>query len=181
MPHVGVRSAANGIFLEAPMSVAGIFGSSLFANAVSQVAQKLVPAANQNTGSQSVFGALQQKLLESGSNSSAGGTSPTGQLAQIGQDLASGNLPAAQADFTAFKTTLAQDLTQALHHSPAKPVSSAGNNLASGASGEASLFGAGSDPLAAAMLAYGSLQQGSLSGALSASAMPVASTFSASA
>ena len=42
------------------MSVAGILGSSLFANAVSQVAQKLAPAANQNTGAQSVFGALQQ-------------------------------------------------------------------------------------------------------------------------
>ena len=47
------------------MSVAGILGSSLFANAVSQVAQKLAPAANQNTGAQSVFGALQQTLLAS--------------------------------------------------------------------------------------------------------------------
>ena len=163
------------------MSVAGIFGSSLFANAVSQAAQKLVPSANQNTGTQSVFGALQQKLLQSGSNSSTVGTSATGELSQIGQDLDSGNLPAAQADFTAFKATLAQNLTQALHHSSAKPVSSAGSSLASSATGESSLFGAGSDPLAAAMLAYGSLQQGSVGGALSASVSPTASTFSASA
>jgi len=160
------------------MSVAGILGSSLFANAVSQVAQKLAPAVNQNTGAQSVFGALQQTLLASGSNSSAGGTSPTGQLSQIGQDLESGNLPAAQADFTAFKTTLAQDLTQVLHHSPAKPVSSAGKSLASDASGESSLFGAGSNPLTAALLAYGSIQQGAVSGALNASMLPTAGTFS---
>jgi len=163
------------------MSVAGIFGSSLFANAVSQVAQKLAPSANQNTGTQSVFGALQQKLLESSSNSTAGETSTTGQLSQVGQDLESGNLSAAQTDFTAFKATLAQNLTEALHHSSAKPVSSASSSLASSTTGESSLFSAGSDPLAAAMLAYCSLQQGFIGGALKTSVSPITNTFSTSA
>ncbi len=159
------------------MSVAGILGSSLFANAVSQVAQKLLPSsASLNTGAQSVFGALHQGLLESGSNASAVGTSVTGQLSQISQDLKSGNLPAAQADFTAFKTTLAQDVTQMLRHSPTGPVSNAGNSLSSGVSGKP--CSSGSDPLAAAMLAYGSLQQSPFGGGLNTSVLPPASTFS---
>ena len=94
------------------MSVAGIFGSSLFANAISQVAQKLSPPASPNAGAQSAFAALHQGLLGATSNSSAGGTSVAGQLAQIGQDLKSGNLAAAQADFTAFKIAISQHRTQ---------------------------------------------------------------------
>jgi hypothetical protein len=45
------------------MSVAGILGSSLFANAVSQVAQKLAPAANQNTGAQCWWNLAYQSAL----------------------------------------------------------------------------------------------------------------------
>jgi hypothetical protein len=159
------------------MSVAGILGSSLFANAVSQVAQKLLPSAgSMNTGAQSVFGALQQGLLESGPNASTAGTTVTGQLSQISQDLKSGNLPAAQADFTAFKTTIAQDVTQMLRHSPTGPVSNAGNSLSRGVSGRPSSIG--SDPLAAAMLAYGSLQQSPIGGGLNSSVLPPGSTIS---
>jgi hypothetical protein len=152
------------------MSVAGILGSSLFANAVTQLAQKS-SSANPNTGAQSVFGSLQQRLLGSTSNSSAGGTSITGQLSQIGQDLESGNLPAAQADFTAFKISLSQHRTQTSQTSQTGSVSSGGSGSSTGAS----------DPLAAAMLAYGSLQQGAIGGALNASILPTASTFSVNA
>jgi hypothetical protein len=160
------------------MSVAGILASGLFANAVSQVAQKLPSAASLTTDAQSVFGALKQGLLASGSNSSSGGTSVTGQLSQIGQDLKSGDLPAAQADFTAFKTTLAQYRAQMLLHSPTGQASSGGNGSSTGASSQSSLLGAGSDPLAAAMLAYGALQQGQTGGALNASVLPNVNTFS---
>ena len=160
------------------MSVAGILASSLFANAVSQVAHKLSTAASPNTDAQSVFGALQQGLLAAGSNSSSGGTSVPATLSQVGKDLESGNLPAAQADFTAFKTTLAQYRTQMLLHSSTGQTSSGGNGSSSGASNQSCLFGSSSDPLAAAMLAYGSLQQGQSGGALNASVLPTANTFS---
>jgi hypothetical protein len=160
------------------MSVAGILASSLFTNAVSQVAQKLSSAASLNTDAQSVFGALRQGLLESGSNSSSGGTSVPAKLSQVGKDLESGDLTAAQADFTALKTTLAQYRTQMSLHSSTGQASSGGNGSSSGASSQSSLFGVGSDPLAAAMLAYGSLQQGQTGGALNASVLPTTNTFS---
>jgi hypothetical protein len=152
------------------MSVAGILGSSLFANAASQVAQKLVPSAKLNADAQSVFGDLQKGLINSGA------TSSTGQLSQIGQDLTSGNLPAAQADFSAFKLTLAQDATQLLNRSASKQSSNAGNTSSTGASGNSGLFGAGSNPAAAAMLAYSSLQQSAMNGALNASVLPLSIT-----
>jgi hypothetical protein len=117
-------------------------------------------------------------MTESESSSSAGGSSVTGQLSQIGQDLNLGNLPAAQADFAAFKTALEQHATQMLRHSPAGSVPSAGNSYLNGASGESNLLGTGSDPLAAAMLAYGSLQQGVVNGTLNTSVLSPASTFS---
>jgi hypothetical protein len=158
------------------MSVAGILGSSLFANAASQVAQKLVPSAKLNADAQSVFGDLQKGLINSGATSSTGATSLTGQLSQIGQDLTSGNLPAAQADFSAFKLTLAQDATQLLNRSASKQSSNAGNISSTGASGNSSLFGAGSNPAAAAMLAYSSLQQSAMNGALNASVLPLSIT-----
>lgn len=156
------------------MSVAGILGSSLFANAVSQVAQKLVPSAE--AGAQSVFGALQQGLTAAGVNSSVGSAPLTGQLSQIGQDLTSGNLPAAQADFSAFKLTLAQDATQLLHHSTSGLASSGSSTSSTGASGNSSTAGTGSNPLAAAMLAYSSLQQSALNGALNSAISPLSIT-----
>jgi hypothetical protein len=151
------------------MSVAGILGSSLFANAASQVAQKLVPSAKLKADAQSVFGDLQKGLINSGATSSTGATSLTGQLSQIGQDLTSGNIPAAQADFSAFKLTLAQDATQFLNRSASKLGSSAGNTSSTGGSGN-------SNPSAAAMLAYNALQQSAMNGAFSASVLPLSVT-----
>jgi hypothetical protein len=163
---------------EASMSVAGILASGLFSNAISHAGKQSPSPANLKTGAQSVFGTLQQNLLGSGSSSSAAGTSVTAQLSQVGQDLSSGNLPAAQADFSAFKVTLAQHVGQLLNHSQSGSAPSAGSSSSSGASSESSLLGSGNDPLAAAMLAYGSLQQGAINGALNASVSPTASTFS---
>jgi len=157
------------------MSVAGILASGLFSNALSQAGQQSSSAANLKTGAQSVFASLKQKLLEPGSNSNTVGTSVTAQLSQVAQDLSSGNLPAAQADFSAFKATLAQHVGQLLQHSPAGSAPSAGSSSSSGASNS---LAAGADPLAAAMLAYGSLQQGAINGALNASALPATGTFS---
>jgi|SRR5580658_7352398 hypothetical protein len=155
------------------MSVAGILGSSLFANAISQVAQKVVPSAE--AGAQSVFGALQQGLAAAGVSSGSGGTSLTSQLSQIGQDLTSGNLPATQSDFSAFKSTLAQDATQFLNQSTSKSGSSAGTSSTS-ASGNSNPSGSSSNPLAAAMLAYSSLQQSAMNVALNASMAPLSIT-----
>jgi len=101
----------------------------------------------------------------------------TGQLSQVGKDLESGDLTAAQADFTALKTTLAQYRTQTSLHSSTGQASSGSNGSSTGASSLSSLLSAGSDPLAAAMLAYGSLQQGQSGGALNASVLPT-TTFS---
>jgi hypothetical protein len=163
--------------LEADMSVAGILASSLFTNAVSQATQKSSSAASKNTDTKSAFGTLQQGLLASSSNSSSSGTSVTGQLSQVGEDLESGNLTAAQADFSTLKTTLAQYWTQMLHSSTGQ-ASSGSNGSSSSSSGQSSLSSASSDPLAGAMLAYGSLQQSQTGGALNASMLPTASTFS---
>ena len=163
---------------EAQMSVAGILASGLFSNLISQAGRQSSSTANLKSSAESVFGSLQQKLLGAGSNSSAGGTSVTAQLSQVGQELSSGNLPATQADFGTFKVTLAQHVGQLLQHSPGGSTPSAGNSAPSGASSQSSLLGAGADPLAAAMLAYGSLQQGAINGALNASVSPTAGTFS---
>lgn len=155
------------------MSVAGILGSSLFANAASLVAQKLVPSAKIKQDAQSVFGALQKGLTNSGGSSDSSGSSITGQLSQIGQDLTSGNIPAAQADFSAFKLTLAQDATQLLNQAANKLGSSAGN-----ASGTLSQLGTGSNPLDAAMMAYSSMQQGAMNAAMNSSISPTATALS---
>ena len=143
-----------------------------FSNLVSQAGQQSFSPAKLKTAAQSVFGGLQQKLLGPDSNSNAVGASVTAQLLQVGQDLKSGNLPAAQADFGAFKMTLAQHVGQLLNHSTSGSSSSAANSSSTGASSESSLLSAGTDPLAAAMLAYGSLQQGVINGALNASDRP---------
>ena len=158
------------------MSVTGILASSLFANAGAQAAQRLPLAANLSSGAQSAFAALQQKLSSSASGSGAGATSLSAQLTQVGQDLGAGDLSAAQNDFSTLKMTLAQDQTKLLRHFHIGSSSSGGGNAQTGSSGVSSQPGAGSDPLAAAMLAYGSLQQTLNSGALSTSLTP-ASTF----
>jgi hypothetical protein len=162
------------------MSVAGILASGLFSNALSQVGQKSPSTANLKTAAQSVFGGLKQEFLEPATNSSAAGASVTAQLSQVGQDIKTGNLSAAQSDFGALKLTLAQHVGQMLQHS-AGSAQGAGSSLASSASGESSLLGTGTDPLAAAMLAYGSLQQGVINGALNASVSPTAGAFSVNA
>jgi hypothetical protein len=163
------------------MSVAGILASGLFSNALCQVGQKSPSTANLKTAAQSVFGGLKQEFLEPATNSSSAGASVTAQLSQVGQDIKTGNLSAAQSDFGALKLTLAQHVGQMLQHSPAGSAQGAGSSLASSASGESSLLGTGTDPLAAAMLAYGSLQQGVINGALNASVSPTAGAFSVNA
>jgi outer membrane protein assembly factor BamD (BamD/ComL family) len=110
------------------MSVAGILGSSLFAGLGSSGAQnkfQQIQQGFQQLGqdlqsgnlpqAQSEFATLEQLLpsqLQTSATSTQSGTqtgNPVAQaLSQLGQDLSSGNLSAAQSDFS----TLQQDLQQ---------------------------------------------------------------------
>ena len=160
------------------MSIAGILASNLFSEAGNQIAQKLPLSPNQASGAQSAFSALQQKLSNSGSTPTSGVTSLPAQLAQVGQDLKSGNLSSAQADFSAFKMTLAQSQTELLHRLHPGSASSGESGSQPGLPGITSQAGAGSDPLTEAMLAYSSLQQNPTISGLSTSLSTPASTFS---
>lgn len=157
------------------MSVAGIFASSLFSDIGSEIAQKPPPTPSPNQGAQSTFSAVHRQLSSQGSTS--GATSLSAQMTQLGQDLKSGNLPAAQADFSAIKTALAQDSSLHLRHRTAGPLSSDSSSSSAGSAGVFGQSGAGSDPLAAAMQAYSSLQQNPINSAFGSSLTTPASTF----
>lgn len=159
------------------MSVAGILASSLFSNPLSQLAQQS-PAANKagsatqsksTSGAQSMFSELQQKIAAQGANATDS-TSLSGQINQLGNDLQSGNLSAAQSDFTTLKATLAQSATSHLNQLMTVPKAFLGGSTQAGSS-SASGAGSSSDPLLAAFQAYSSLQQNPLNSNLSNSAL----------
>jgi hypothetical protein len=164
------------------MSVSGISGSNLFAGLSSTPVQNKFQQIQQGfqqlgqdlqsgnlTQAQSDFSALQQ-LLPSQQQTAASTTQSTTQtsnpilqaISQLGQDLKSGNLSAAQSDFT----TLQQDIKQVQgagggHHHHARPENS---QASSQQSGVASLFASlgqalQSGNLTAAQQTYSTLQQ----------------------
>ncbi len=160
------------------MSIAGILASGLFSNPLSQLSQHL-PAANGApstpqsggaTGAQSFFADLQQKLASQSANS-AGSTSLSGQMTQLGDDLKSGDIGAAQSDFSTIKTTLAQSATSHLNQLMTVPKAFLGSSSATNTSAAANTGTASSDPLIAAFQAYTSLQQSPLKTGLSNSAL----------
>ena len=93
-------------------------------------------------------------------------------MSQLGQDLNLGNLSAAQADYSALKIAIAQHHTR-LNGQPGMATAAGGNS-----SSQAGASGNVTDPLSAAMQAYGSLQQMAANGALSSSLINPSSTFS---
>lgn len=155
------------------MSVAGIFASSLFSNPTVQIAQKVAgwaasavkdkgpdPQSGNLSGAQSVYGALQQKLAL---QSPACESSISAKMMQLGQDLKSGNLTAAQADSSSIHQTLNR-----IGHQYIQPVSNEDGRSQSGTSQNFGQTVASSltDPLMAAFQAYSSLQQTPFNAAL---------------
>jgi len=163
------------------MSAAGIFASSLVSDATSLFAPKSPSTANKsNSASQSAFSAIQEKLsaLDSGSNS---GASPlTTQLSQLGKDLASGNLSASQADFTALRTSLGIGTSPRSGHPSGIPIQTGPNGTPAG-SVPGSASASAPNPWLSAMQAYSSLQQNPINGGQSASLLLPGNTFSTSA
>jgi hypothetical protein len=165
------------------MSIAGILASSLFSSPLSQVAQRSTGAngpgsASQSgnaSGAQSFFADLQQKLTPQ-STSSAGPTSLSGQMNQLGDDLESGNIGSAQTDFSRLKLTLSQGSGSQLNHLLTVPKPFRGTNLSAASSPASSSGNPSSNPLAAAWQAYSSLQQNPLNSALSNSALTQANS-----
>jgi hypothetical protein len=121
------------------MSLAGILASSLFSGAGSLSGHHLPSSANgQNAAAQSTFNDLQRSLSANGAGSPAGVTPLPSRLTQLGQDLKTGDLRSAQADFSAIRL--------ALEHGPASH-------------GKATQPGSGGSGFStAAMQAYGALQ-----------------------
>jgi hypothetical protein len=148
------------------MSVAGVLAGSMFSNAASLFGQKSPSGARGANSGLPSFAATQQKISPPSSGPTAGATSASGQLTQLGKDLSTGNLASAQADFSAFKL--------ALSHGPASDVKHAGSGL----NGQAN---AAIDPLAAAMQAYSSLQLSPMTNGLSTSLLSSGSLFTADA
>ena len=158
------------------MSVAGILAGTLFSGAGSQLAQKTPLSTINTSNTPSAFSAFQQTLSQSGSVPAPGKAPVSSELTQLGQDLKSGNLPAAQADYSALSMSIAQGhahMSGQLHSGSA----ASGNNSQAGASGASSTSGNLSNPMAA-MLAYSSLQLSPAARGLSSSLMTPASTFS---
>ena len=160
------------------MSVAGILAGALFSGAGTQYAQES-PLSSINTSSApSAFAAVQQQLLQSGSVAPASSRSVHSELTQLSQDLKSGNLSAAQADYSALKITLAQLHMKLTGQSQSASAAGGDSDSQAGTSGTASQSSNITNPLAAAMLAYSSLQQNPNNVALSSSLITPASTFS---
>jgi hypothetical protein len=165
------------------MSIAGILASSLFSSPQSQLAQQS-PGANgpgsasqsgNASGAQSFFGDLQQKLSAQGT-SSAGPTSLSGQMNQLGSDLESGNIGSAQTDFSHLKLTLLPGPGLQSNHLQTVPKPFRGTNLSATSAPASSSGSLPSNPLAAAWQAYSSLQQNPLNSALSNSALTQANS-----
>jgi hypothetical protein len=132
------------------MSVAGILASSLFSNAISQIAQKS-PTATNKPGLPSDFATIQQEFAEQPAQASGSALSPS-PITLLGQGLASGNLPISLAGAGNISTS--------------SPITGSSSNSAS-KSGQNTDFS--TDPLSAAWQAYSSLQGNPLNSALSKS------------
>jgi hypothetical protein len=158
------------------MSVAGILASSLFSNPLSQAAQQSPggngPGSTSGTksGAQSFFADLQQKM-SSQSTSSAGSTSLSGEMNQLGDDLKSGNIGSAQTDFSNLKNTLLQGPGSQLNHLLTAPKPIRATGLSATSSPTSSSANLSSNPLTAAWQAYSSLQQNPLNSSLSNSVL----------
>jgi hypothetical protein len=159
------------------MSVAGILASSLFSNPLSQVAQRspgangFGPVSKSGPASETQsFADLQQKLSAQNANS-GGSTSFSGQMTQLGNDLASGNIGSAQTDFSNLKLTLSQGVGSMLNHLSTSPKPIRGTSLPTTSSPASSSGALQSNPLTAAWQAYSSLQQNPLNSALSSSVL----------
>jgi hypothetical protein len=145
------------------MSVAGILASSLFSSVGSHIAQK-TPAVSSATTD--VFKSdLQQKLAAQGSGTTA---SLPAQVTQLGQDLSSGNLPAAKGDFNNMVLAFTNGSASPMH-SQSRPTSINGSTSQSGQSQ--------TDPMTAALQAYSALQQNPVNSALNSSLIAIPNTF----
>lgn len=133
------------------MSVAGILASSLFSSVGSHIAQK-TPAVSSAT-TDAFKSDLQQKLTAQGS----GSPSLPAQVTQLGQDLTSGNLPAAKGDFNNMVLAFTNGSASPMH-SQSHPTSINGSTSQSGQSQ--------TDPMTAALQAYSALQLNPVSSSL---------------
>jgi hypothetical protein len=160
------------------MSVAGILASSLFSNPLSQVAQQSPGASGLGSaskpgnakGAQSFFADLQQKMSAPSANSAAP-TSLSGQMTQLGNDLKSGDIGSAQADFSNLKNSLLQGPGSQLNHLLTIPKPIRGTNLSASTAPTSGSGNLPSNPLTDAWQAYSSLQQNPLNSALSSSVL----------
>jgi len=154
------------------MSIAGILAGNLFSGAGTQYASQTPRSPFGTSSVPSEFAALQQKLSQASSVAQPAASSVPSEMSQLGQDLNLGNLSAAQADYSALKIAIAQHHTR-LNGQPGMATAAGGNS-----SSQAGASGNVTDPLSAAMQAYGSLQQMAANGALSSSLINPSSTFS---
>src|ERR1017187_2961465 len=176
------------------MSVAGILASSIFSGLGSQAAQKSTSAGSSIestfdsdlqsgnvSGAQSIFSALQQKMLAQSSGSTTATRSAlSSQLAQLGQDLKSSNLTAAQSDFATIRSNVSNDLRSRLHHQSG--ASSQDGSSATNASSLSSQAGSGSQSsMTAALQAYSAMQLNPLNASLNSSMIGNPSTFAVNA
>jgi hypothetical protein len=129
------------------MSVAGILASSLFSSVGSHIAQK-TPAVSSAT-TDAFKSDLQQKLAAQGSGTTSSAASLPAQVTQLGQDLSSGNLPAAKGDFNNMVLAFTNGSASPMH-SQSRPTSINGSTSQSGQSQ--------TDPMTAALQAYSALQ-----------------------
>jgi hypothetical protein len=141
------------------MSVAGILASNLFSNAISTLTQGSQPSVSQlGSGAHVSFADVQKFLSALGSSSTTSSPSVPAKLAQLGQDLQSGNLPAAQTDFSLLQNGLPlglqAQLNLSLHPANGTSGSPAPVSLPSNQSGGVS------NQMTMAMKVYGALQQG---------------------
>ncbi len=140
------------------MSVTGILASGLFSNVVSQLSNGAKSQASAlGPDAQQAFSAVQKGIAALSSNPTIGTASLPASLSQLGQDIKSGNLPAAQADLSQIETFLPANLASQLNLALQPATGATGSPF--GKPLPYSQSGAVSDPVTLAMKAYGAIQQ----------------------
>lgn len=109
-------------------------------------------------GAQSFLSALQQKLTAQGN--APAGSAVAAQFSQISNDLSTGNLAAAKADFSSLQQSISH-----LKHGSSAEASGSGT----GDPGQALASAAAYDPRLASLQSYNPVHQAAFSGALSLS------------
>ena len=167
------------------MSMAGILASTLLQNPLSQVGQNPSAAsqagslsqAGWGSGSTSFLAALQQRLPAQISGSASTSSAASAALTQLGEDLESGNLPSAQADFASLESIWSHGHNSALSHGSRN--TGAGSSAGTGSQSATPAGNIFKTNAQAAWQAYNSLQQNPLAAELGESLGANANPFAA--